>query len=166
MHKINQVETVNLLTYLFFIRLTEFVRPIRLWTHEEIPFTTAYAMGYGATDFARERTYRLTNLNMTIVSNADCDRKMPKIPETDRGIISSQICAKDYELNRDTCQGDSGGPLQLNIRGRRSQNRLHYQLIGITSYGLYCRSGFPSIFTRVYSYLDWIERIVWRDYFD
>ncbi|KAM7359745.1 serine protease snk [Cochliomyia hominivorax] len=146
--------------------LTEFVRPIRLWTHDTIPFTTAYAMGYGATDFARKRTNRLTNLNMTIVSNSDCDREMPKIPETDRGIISSQICARDYQLNRDTCQGDSGGPLQLNIRGRRSQNRLHYQLIGITSYGLYCRSGYPSIFTRVYSYLDWIERIVWRDYFD
>ncbi|XP_037808527.1 serine protease snake [Lucilia sericata] len=147
------------------VELTEFVRPIRLWTQPTIPFTTAHAMGYGATDFARQRTNRLTDLNMTIISNADCNREMPKMPETNRGIIASQICARDFELNRDTCQGDSGGPLQLNIRGRRRTNRLHYQLIGITSYGLYCRSGYPSIFTRVYSYLDWIEHIVWKDSF-
>ncbi|TMW46763.1 hypothetical protein DOY81_008156 [Sarcophaga bullata] len=147
------------------VELTEFVRPIRLWTEATIPFTTAYAMGYGATDFARERTNRLTNLNMTLVPNDVCNRQMPKTPETERGIIESQICAQDFELNRDTCQGDSGGPLQLNIKGKRRQNRLHYQLIGITSYGLFCRSSYPSVYTRVYSYLDWIERIVWREDF-
>uniref|UniRef100_A0A1I8M7U9 Peptidase S1 domain-containing protein n=2 Tax=Musca domestica TaxID=7370 RepID=A0A1I8M7U9_MUSDO len=145
--------------------LTEFVRPIRLWIHPSFPFPVAYAMGYGSTSFAKERTNRLTHLNMTIVPNDECNRELPPIPETEEGIIFSQMCAKDYALNRDTCQGDSGGPLQLNIRGRRRSNRLHYHLIGITSYGLYCRSGYPSIFTRVYSYLDWIERIVWRDEF-
>lgn len=149
-----------------FPRLTEFVRPIRLWTNPNIPFTTAYAMGYGATDFARERTNRLTHLNMTIVPNDECNRQLPQMPETERGIIESQICARDFQLNRDTCQGDSGGPLQLNIKGRRRQQRLHYQLIGITSYGLFCRSRNPSVFTRVYSYLDWIERIVWREDFN
>lgn len=120
-------------------------------------------MGYGSTAFARERTNRLTHLNMTIVSNEDCNEDMPAIPEAEKGIIESQLCARDYVLNRDTCQGDSGGPLQLNIRGRRRRNRLHYNLIGITSYGLVCRSGYPSIFTRVYSFLDWIENIVWKD---
>lgn len=151
---------------MFFIRLTEFVRPIRLWTDETLPFSMAYAMGYGATDFVSQRTNRLTNLNMTIVPNNECNHEMPKLPETNRGILSSQICARDFALNRDTCQGDSGGPLQFNIRGRKSTNRLHYQLIGITSYGLYCRSGYPSVFTRVCFYLDWIEPIVWKDYFD
>ncbi|XP_013102252.1 serine protease snake [Stomoxys calcitrans] len=146
------------------IDLTEFARPIRLWTRPSTgPFTIAYAMGYGSTDFAKQRTNRLTDLNMTIISNEVCNRELPQIPETDRGIIDSQLCARDYALNRDTCQGDSGGPLQLNIRGRRRRNRLHYQLVGITSYGLYCRSGYPSIFTRVYSFLDWIESIVWKD---
>ncbi|XP_075170279.1 serine protease snk [Haematobia irritans] len=149
------------------VDLTEFVRPIRLWTRPSTqPFTIAYAMGYGSTDFAKQRTNRLTDLNMTIISNDDCNRELPTIPETERGIIDSQLCARDYKLNRDTCQGDSGGPLQLNIRGRRRRSRLHYHLIGLTSYGLYCRSGYPSIFTRVYSFLDWIESIVWKDEFD
>ncbi|XP_073819972.1 venom protease [Musca autumnalis] len=145
--------------------LTEFVRPIRLWTLPTFPFPVAYAMGYGSTAFAKERTNRLTHLNMTIVANDECNQELPHIPETEDGIIFSQMCAKDFALNRDTCQGDSGGPLQLNIRGRRRNNRLHYHLIGITSYGLFCRSGYPSIFTRVYSFLDWIERIVWKDEF-
>lgn len=145
------------------VDLTEFVRPIRLWSRPTYPFLLAYAMGYGSTDFAKERTNRLTNLNMTIIPNDECNVQMPKSPEAQNGILASQICARDFAQNRDTCQGDSGGPLQLNIRGRRRRNRLHYHLIGITSYGLFCRSGYPSIFTRVYSYLDWIENIVWRD---
>ncbi|XP_037951652.1 serine protease snake-like [Teleopsis dalmanni] len=145
------------------VEFTEFVRPIHLWVNESIPYTIAFAMGYGATAFGKERTNRLTDLNMTIISNDECNRVMPALPETASGIISSQICAQDKLMNRDTCQGDSGGPLQLNVQGRRRRKRKHFYLIGITSYGLACRSGNPSVHTRISSYLDWIESIVWRN---
>ncbi|XP_017056867.2 LOW QUALITY PROTEIN: serine protease snake [Drosophila ficusphila] len=145
------------------VELTEFVRPIRLWVSPELPTTIAFAMGYGATNFAKAVTNRLTNLNLTIVPNAECNAELPPITETPNGVLESQICAQDYILNRDTCQGDSGGPLQLNLPGRRRQHRIHYHLIGVTSYGVFCRSSYPSVYTRVSSFLDWIETTVWTD---
>ncbi|KAK1741499.1 trypsin-like serine protease [Skeletonema marinoi] len=46
-----------------------------------------------------------------------------------------------------TCQGDSGGPIVI-----ASQN------VGITSWGVGCgQKGYPDYYTRVSSYIDWIE---------
>lgn len=118
-------------------------------------------MGYGATSFSKSMTNRLTHLNVTIVPNDECNGDLPSFAETPDGILDSQICAQDFILNRDTCQGDSGGPLQLNLPGRRRRHHIHYHLIGITSYGVFCRSSFPSVYTRVFTYLDWIERVTW-----
>lgn len=143
--------------------MTAFVRPIRLWIFSELPTTIAFAMGYGATSFAKAMTNRLTNLNLTIVPNSECNTELPALAEAPNGVMDSQICAQDYILNRDTCQGDSGGPLQLNLPGRRRRQRIHYHLIGVTSYGVFCRSSYPSVYTRVSSYLDWIEQTVWPD---
>ncbi|KAH8340250.1 hypothetical protein KR074_002989 [Drosophila pseudoananassae] len=145
------------------VELTAFVRPIRLWIFSELPTTIAFAMGYGATSFAKAMTNRLTNLNLTIVPNTECNTELPALAETPNGVMDSQICAQDYILNRDTCQGDSGGPLQLNLPGRRRRQRIHYHLIGVTSYGVFCRSSYPSVYTRVSSFLDWIEQVVWPD---
>ncbi|XP_030370422.1 serine protease snake [Scaptodrosophila lebanonensis] len=142
--------------------LTEFVRPIRLWVRPELPTTIVFAMGYGATSFAKGMTNRLTDLNLTIVPNDECNQELPLLSEAPSGIIQSQICGQDYILNRDTCQGDSGGPLQLNLQGLKSRQKIHYHLIGITSYGVFCRSSYPSVYTRVASYLDWIEGVVWN----
>lgn len=52
-------------------------------------------------------------------------------------------------------QGDSGGPLQ--IRGDSGK----YYIVGIVSYGAGCATKTPSVYTRVSSYLDWIEKYVW-----
>ncbi|XP_020813822.1 serine protease snake [Drosophila serrata] len=145
------------------VELTVYVRPIRLWIYSELPTTIAFAMGYGATSFTKPMTNRLTNLNLTIVPNAECNQELPALAETPNGVLDSQICGQDYNLNRDTCQGDSGGPLQLNLPGRRRRHRIHYHLIGITSYGVFCRSNYPSVYTRVSFYLDWIEQTTWSN---
>ncbi|BFF88888.1 serine protease snake [Drosophila madeirensis] len=145
------------------VELTVYVRPIRLWVFSELPTSIAFAMGYGSTSFAKPMTNRLTNLNLTVVPNAECNSGLPPIAETPNGVVASQICAQDYILNRDTCQGDSGGPLQLNLPGRRRRQNIHYHLIGITSYGVFCRSSYPSVYTRISSFLDWIEGTAWND---
>ena len=53
----------------------------------------------------------------------------------------------------DSCNGDSGGPLLY----RKDLNSLWY-LAGIVSYGTsQCGVGIPGIYTRVPTYIKWIE---------
>lgn len=55
-------------------------------------------------------------------------------------------------------QGDSGGPLVI----RSERNPCVFNLIGITSFGKYCATeNSPGVYTRVSSYLSWIEQNVW-----
>jgi len=61
-----------------------------------------------------------------------------------------QICAGDSE--RDFCIGDSGGPLVVTVENTE-------YLVGIVSYtGRFCADGKPSVYTRIFHYLDWIEQ--------
>ncbi|XP_011693284.1 PREDICTED: proclotting enzyme-like [Wasmannia auropunctata] len=66
-------------------------------------------------------------------------------------ISNTTMCAGAYEGGRDACQGDSGGPLLHQLANGRWVN------IGIVSWGIRCgEPGYPGIYTRVSSYLDWI----------
>ncbi|KAH8355868.1 hypothetical protein KR093_004340 [Drosophila rubida] len=64
-------------------------------------------------------------------------------------VLSTNICIKTTG-GISTCNGDSGGPLVSAESG---------VLIGATSFGiaLGCQVGWPGVFTRITSYLDWIE---------
>ncbi|KAJ8926765.1 hypothetical protein NQ314_020883 [Rhamnusium bicolor] len=63
------------------------------------------------------------------------------------GIVQDQHICISGAQGSGTCNGDSGGPLM-------SGNRL----IGIASFGAQgCLRGYPSGFTRVEYYLDWLE---------
>ncbi|KAH8349062.1 hypothetical protein KR084_000495 [Drosophila pseudotakahashii] len=151
------------------VEYTWFVKPARLWPKNEIPYGKLHTMGYGSTGFAQPQTNILTELDLSVVPTDQCNTSLPADEGSPQGILTSQICAHDYEKNRDTCQGDSGGPLQLNLerRRRRHRSRRHYRyyLVGITSYGAYCRSELPGVYTRVSSYVDWIASIVWPNYY-
>lgn len=50
----------------------------------------------------------------------------------------------------DSCQKDSGGSLYWTYSGRQ-------YTIGIVSYGTFCAGAYPSVNTRVTSYITWIE---------
>lgn len=58
-------------------------------------------------------------------------------------------------------QGDSGGPIQIN----HPYNTCQYTIAGVTSFGKQCSIAAErntiGVYTRVYAYLDWIERTVW-----
>ena len=62
-------------------------------THKKINFS-----------FAQAATNVLTELDLSIVEWEKCNLTIPNDDATPNGIIESQICAKDYEKNRDTCQ--------------------------------------------------------------
>lgn len=57
-------------------------------------------------------------------------------------------------------QGISGTPLQLASK----DNKCVYHIIGFITFGPRCATpGIPVVYTRVSSYLDWIESIVWPE---
>lgn len=59
--------------------------------------------------------------------------------------------------DKDSCQGDSGGPLTIVTKmGRTFQ-------VGLISFGFGCARGMkPSLYTRVSSYVPWIEEVLAR----
>ncbi|ALC49079.1 spirit [Drosophila busckii] len=129
------------------------LRPACLWETPALPVQNLTAVGYGSTSFTGLSSAQLLKVNLQHVERTACQPFYP----TDvlaSGLASSQLCAGDSSGLSDTCQGDSGGPLLL------SMGKTWY-VVGITSIGQGCASGPPSIYTRVSSYLDWIENIVW-----
>ncbi|CAO1328619.1 unnamed protein product [Diamesa tonsa] len=89
--------------------------------------------------FLKTDKFLLTDLN-------DCKTTFYEHPMSD-----SQLCVK-AELTSSPCMGDSGGGLVL------YENKPI--LIGIVSFGAsVCEAGFPVVFTKVSSYLNWIVEI-------
>lgn len=62
-------------------------------------------------------------------------------------VAPTMICAGVDEGGKGSCNGDSGGP--LTVQGIQ---------VGITSWSNGCvRPDFPTVYTRVASFIDWIE---------
>ncbi|XP_017776209.1 PREDICTED: chymotrypsin-2-like [Nicrophorus vespilloides] len=61
-------------------------------------------------------------------------------------VLDSHVCTFIAD-GQGVCHGDSGGPL-VDTYG--------YQ-VGIVSWAIPCAVGYPDVFTRVYSFLDWIQ---------
>lgn len=86
---------------------------------------------------------------MTVIDLETCQKKL-----IDSALISHcQLCA-DSAIS-DTCGGDSGGPLQVPTNVRNDVRMVQQ---GIISFGSrYCNNyNYPSVYTRVASYMDWI----------
>ena len=93
----------------------------------------------------------MKQVNLTIYPNDFCDNVSPSTTKN----WTTQICCGDLNGERDACQGDSGGGLfvQQNL-----SSVLRYTIQGIVSYGEQCASPMkPGIYTRVLSYLQWIQ---------
>lgn len=141
------------------VYFTKMLRPACLWTSSELNMTQAIATGFGRTDFGGTSSDQMLKVQLDVFDASACGylNSMATKRKFPRGVISSQICAGSLRDNRDTCQGDSGGPLEVVT----DQKGCTFHIIGITSTGAGCGSAVPSIYTRVSSYIDWIESIVW-----
>lgn len=134
------------------------VRPACLYQSVDIRQQKLIATGYGAMENFGNNANHLLKVVLDQYSHDACQRAYandgrPLV----RGIIDSQICAGYEPGGRDTCQGDSGGPLQI----RDEQDSCRFYVAAITSFGKFCGTSTPGIYTRVGSYLGWIEQTVW-----
>ncbi|KAG5670022.1 hypothetical protein PVAND_000309 [Polypedilum vanderplanki] len=143
------------------VQFSRIVHPACLAQPNLIVNRKPVASGWGFTEVAGQTADHLQKVDLSIISNNECSRLLGKLFDNpnDYSVESTQICAGDLRGGKDTCQGDSGGPLVI----PSNNNKCMYTLIGVTSYGTpFCGAAdSPGVYTRVSSYLDWIEPKVW-----
>ncbi|XP_067641433.1 serine protease persephone-like isoform X2 [Eurosta solidaginis] len=139
------------------------VYPTCLYTEPENPSKSSelYVSGWGVIDTrTRDKSNVLLKARQEIVDNSRCNESYAENGFSRRnriGIISTQLCAHDPTLTRDACQGDSGGPLIVVVDEALSK----FRIVAVISVGFSCGTSTPGIYTRVSSFLDFIESVVW-----
>jgi secreted trypsin-like serine protease len=113
-------------------------------------------VGWGRTNVADPalRPADLLHASVPIVSNPVC---RAAYAGTGAGIRNSMICAGAANVDRGACRGDSGGPLLVT----KGNQKLRAQ-VGIVSFGIgnCTQVGRPAVYTRVSSFLAWINNIM------
>ncbi|XP_049854824.1 serine protease snake-like [Schistocerca gregaria] len=145
------------------VDFNKFIRPACLYTHDKFSVSKTVATGWGKIEYAGKSSDTLRKVVLDIIDNKMCNnlwKSLGKLTTLPRGIAPSMMCAGVLTGGKDTCQGDSGGPIQISTKG----NQCVYHVIGVTSFGNYCAGeDSPGIYTRVSSFIPWIESIVWPD---
>ncbi|XP_054163688.1 trypsin-1-like, partial [Oppia nitens] len=107
--------------------------------------SAAIVAGWGQLGKDSHLSDKLMNIVVPQLSQELCQRQYDTLAE----VNDNMICFGGYERH-DTCYGDSGGPLMEKIDGR-------FQVIGIVSFGIPCAIKlYPTIYTKVSNYVDWI----------
>lgn len=86
-----------------------------------------------------------------------CEEQYGSLEKFDRGIVASQLCLGGNDRHADVCLGDSGSPVQI----RTEPASPTYHVVAVTSTLLCDARESPSVYTRVASYVEWVEEIVW-----
>ncbi|KAJ0174984.1 hypothetical protein K1T71_009125 [Dendrolimus kikuchii] len=149
------------------ITFSKHVQPACLWSKPDTSKlgNQFIATGWGIIDAALEYNPPPT-LQKVAVGNIDKDtcngRINPYCNDNWCGVSDHQICGTYLNGSLDACQGDAGSPLQVKFPlPSDSGGSMHY-LIGVSSFRISCRQdNVPTIYTRVSSFIDWIENIVW-----
>lgn len=128
------------------INFTEFIKPIQLSCNYTLPDTKVLIAGTGLTgDVDNKLSSSLQWINSTTISNEKCTKWFSPI-------AASNICTIG-KLKYGACHGDSGTALIRDANSSQIQ-------IGVLSWGARkrCELGYPSVFTRISDYIDWIKQ--------
>ncbi|XP_053671479.1 serine protease snake-like [Anopheles nili] len=138
------------------------IRPACLWTSKDIPDQVPIvATGWGKLGYFEESSTVLQRVQIPIVSNEQCNKVLYRSRRFPYGVLPTQLCAGHPQGGKDTCEGDSGGPLQIVLSWGETGRHCQHYIVGITSNGGICGTvNRPGIYTRVSSYVSWIERML------
>ncbi|XP_045485995.1 CLIP domain-containing serine protease 2-like [Pieris rapae] len=159
----NNYNDIALLRLKQSVAFSDFVKPICLPFTEDL-MNSSYegrlleVAGWGSINHISPNTDVKLKAKIPVASNEDCKRLYHphKI-----SIRDTQICAGGGTRNENCCKGDSGGGLFGQTYGIRRPGRgygSNWFLFGIISFGQTpCGTlGYPTVFTRVTAYRDWI----------
>ena len=161
------------------VKFSDLVRPACLWQDDRLNVDSVVATGWGTTEFgANQNSDDLLKVSLDILDIDHCSQFFGR-RDDDIIINRNQICAGVLTGGHDTCQGgdfeaisgstfsfnstishfsDSGGPIQIVL----PDHKCTYHIVGLTSFGGVCgEANSPSVYTRVSSYITWIEEKVW-----
>lgn len=119
-----------------------------------------FVAGWGKTQEAGKSASVLQEVQIPVLTNEICQDRYKKIGKlvSEKQFDNAVLCAGVLAGGKDSCQGDSGGPLMV---PSIIDGRIIYYQIGIVSYGIGCaRSDVPGVYTRVQTFVDWIQRKV------
>ncbi|XP_055618900.1 serine protease snake-like [Toxorhynchites rutilus septentrionalis] len=163
--KQQEIPFVRYKTYIALVELSETVpfsqrvRPACLYQSTVIREQKLTATGYGAVDNFGTSQNHLLKVVLDQYGQEECRRHYQSDVHTlTRNVVDTQMCAGYPAGGRDTCQGDSGGPLQV----RNTSDGCQFHIVAVTSFGKFCGTIVPAIYTRIAPYLSWIESIVWN----
>ena len=115
--------------------------------------------GYGQ-DENNIRSNKLSKVQLKLVEMETCkDSYELTLSE------EAQICAQGYREDlppQDLCYGDSGSALQY-MNSDLVEDETIYKtptLAAITSFGIGCAFGFPSVYVNISYYIDWMESVI------
>lgn len=112
--------------------------------------------GWGRTSDSSTLPSALYKANIEIIFHDECFVRMEGI--SGATVYKSHICVFDRDGGMGSCNGDSGGPLSCPLSDPEDP-RTHF-LAGLTSWGISssgnCLQSYPSVYTRVAFFLDWI----------
>ena len=148
-------DSIVLLSYPF--EMTEYVRTICLPPAGEYYQGMGTVAGYGwhSGSIAAKPHSTMMFVHINLLPSTDCS--VPYSHGSEKYILDpvEEICAGFKSNSRGTCYADSGAPLMVKIG-------YHSFVIGILRGGAeVCNTpGFPAIFVRVTSILQWIDGII------
>jgi len=137
------------------IYLNEFAWPVCFPARQAGNFSghDAIVIGWGKlNEKSEEFSNELQKVKLTIIDNKVCQNWF-RLAGREMPIDDRIICAGFKQGGKDACHGDSGGPLL----SRMSNGQ--YVVVGVVSTGIGCaRPLLPGLYSRVSSYISWIER--------
>ncbi|KAH8302801.1 hypothetical protein KR044_010814, partial [Drosophila immigrans] len=144
------INDIALFVVPFEMHFNAYIQPARLPDpRQSYENTHGVASGWGVTNSKGAKTDILQYASVDVLSLDECTKLIHQI-HPGSIVPESYICLKPS--GKSTCKGDSGGPLAIRNPDGSST------LLGLTSFGFgKCILEFPTVFTRVSSYLSWIK---------
>ncbi|XP_078048818.1 chymotrypsin-1-like [Augochlora pura] len=121
------------------IAFNNLVQPIELEAAEMATGAAVVLTGWGTTKVGGPVPDKLQEIDLKVYSQLQCKLTHWNLKDT-------HICTFT-KSGEGACHGDSGGPLVF-----------HKHQVGIVSFGRPCGIGYPDVFTRVSSFVPWIEQ--------
>lgn len=126
------------------VNLTDAVKTVALPNRTDINNTYVGTVGkisgWGVTSVFGDVSETLQYIDVPVITNVICEGAF------DQAFADSVLCTSG-DAETSACDGDSGGPLVSD--GVQ---------IGVVSFGvMWCLPGYPTGFSRITSFLDWIE---------